>query len=262
MRDAVMEERYESPILKIILICAIICCAVSLILPWGEVNAGIMGQGQFYAWGARTSSFLGNSGDVWFLYFEFLFRDSSIIFGDTDFIEIVIPMMMAIVVLPLLVIGIIYGISAQKKLSFSEKNIKSKDSIFVPKFSLNAGFMVVISIVLFYIFIQFGVITSNTTLSSLYKWSTGLSLAIISCVLFFGTYIAFEVMVKSQPYGKEGKEIPQKDRQKIKAEPELDATNKGTNIKEREETPKYCANCGIKIEGTPKFCHKCGHKLR
>ena len=58
------------------------------------------------------------------------------------------------------------------------------------------------------------------------------------------------------------KEIVQE--QKIvhsKYEPEQGKIDKDVEVKETAKIPKYCYNCGAKIEGRPKFCHKCGSKF-
>ncbi|UCD13110.1 MAG: hypothetical protein JSW60_06000 [Thermoplasmatales archaeon] len=57
------------------------------------------------------------------------------------------------------------------------------------RWGLFSGISIVLAIVFFYMFIQFGLISSNAMISSYYQYTTGFYLMIFSAVLFFSAYL-------------------------------------------------------------------------
>lgn len=189
-----MNEKDMKNIAKILVIIAVALCGVSLILPWNGFSMNIMGASmgvEFYPWGGHAYMNLGalsgyytggttpSSMDMWsILYILNAGAPASGTSGTTtanvtsgDIASTAALIFSFIFAILTLVFGLI-----------SLKSIKQKKSI-MPLFAAIAS---LITIILFFAGISMA-LSSDTTgvASSMFKWTYGFFIMIISMILFF-----------------------------------------------------------------------------
>ena len=99
-------------------------------------------------------------------------------FGSGEYSNQLIPIFTSFLVMPVSILGIALAIVDYIYIK------RSQD-----RWGLSSGISTVLAIVLFYIFIQFGLISSNAMISSYYQYATGFYLMIFSAVLFFSAHL-------------------------------------------------------------------------
>ncbi len=180
-------EVYVKKIVKILLIIATVLCLLSILLPWGEISSssGFIGSPiTFYGWGmnVQVSPFPDNP-NPWFLYISILDSNSIYYFAETD--SLLLPVIFASILIVFVIGAILLGISSFFKV---DKNKKTD--------SIGAGILAIASVISFYIFIQFGILSLSGILSPLFSYSVGFYFMIMSAILFF---IAFGLIVEFIP---------------------------------------------------------------
>ena len=172
-------EVYVKKIVKILLIIAIVLCLISILLPWGEISSSneVVGSAMtFYCWGMNVQApVLPDSPSTWFLYISILDSNSIYYLEETD--SLLLPVIFATILIMFLIGAILLGISSFFKI---DKNKKTD--------SIEAGILAIASVISFYIFIQFGILSLSGMLSPLFSYSVGFHLMIISGILFFIAY--------------------------------------------------------------------------
>jgi len=180
-------EVYVKKIVKILLIIAIVLCLISILLPWGEISSSNETVGSaltFYCWGMNNQAPLNQDNPLqWLPYISILDSNSKAYFGETD--SLLLPVIFACIIIIFLIGAILLGIA-----SFFKVNKNEKSS------SIEAGILAIISVISFYIFIQFGFLSLSGLLSPLYSYSAGFYFMIISGILFF---IAYGLIVEFIP---------------------------------------------------------------
>jgi len=168
-----MNQKDKQLLGKLILAIAIILLALSFLFPWGEITLGILGASDFYTWGIQTSSLISESPTTTF-YWDLLSPDSIFVEYVQDYL---IHVFLTIVMLPLNLIALglaIIGVTRYQK--------NGRD------LSLRAGIISLITIFIFVIAVNFGLLNAFEGLSPYYEWSAGLFIGIFSVILFFTSY--------------------------------------------------------------------------
>ena len=179
-----MDMKDTKTLMKIFLLIGIILCGVSLIVPWGESSLEPFGKVTFYSWGLHTTSTV-TSDNQWSIYIPSLFNESvySGLFSREEIETYAIPFVLSIFVMPLSILSLVCGIIA-------EEQLKKKSGLFLNL----AGGVPIIAVVLFFMFIQFGVFstTSGLVLSLNYEYSTGLYSMIAAAIVFISSYFIID----------------------------------------------------------------------
>ena len=177
-------EVYVKKIVKILLIIAVVLCLLSILLPWGEISYSGFGGNTYYCWGmnAQASSVQDNPSQ-WLLYISIL--DDSNIYNIAETNSLLLPVIFATILIIFVIGAILLGISSLFKI---DKNRKTN--------SIEAGIFAIVSVISFYIFIQFGILSISGILSPLFSYSVGFYFMIISGILFF---IAFGLISEFIP---------------------------------------------------------------
>jgi uncharacterized membrane protein len=179
-----MNDKKINSLTKIILIISILLCILSIILPWGQIAIPPFGKVDFYCWGISGVSVLGSHEPSTELYVSFFFNEEfiTLLNESENFIGFVVPMILGILILPLLIIGIILGslyLSMESKRNIV--NIRS------------AGIWILISIIFFYIFMQFGLLSlfqnSIISFSNYFSYASGYFIVILSGIIIIAIYI-------------------------------------------------------------------------
>jgi len=176
-----MKKRIYENFSKICLITAILLTAFSLIVPWGNISSESSDSGSFYCWGAQTSSLFTNSTHANFYFTILTDRNSSSFLESEEWSSFLIPTICSLLILPTCLLALVFGY-------FDFRRIKQKKITI----GLEAGIFAVLSIILFYLFIQFGIFSVNNSISQYYTWSLGFYMVIIAVVLFFSSYFLRE----------------------------------------------------------------------
>jgi hypothetical protein len=166
---------------RIFLTIGLVLIGLSLIIPWGEISVGILGNADFYMWGVELSSPIAGTSE--FMSYTSLLSESSPFSQQAS--SYPFQIFLAIFVLPLSLLALIMGVVGEFGISKYGKS-----------FSLRAGILSVLSVVFFYLFIQFGMLRAFEQLSALYDWSIGFYLMIIGTILFFITFSILAVTDK------------------------------------------------------------------
>ena len=174
---------------KILILLGIILCGFAQIIPWGEINVenGLTSVSQFYSWGAQTSysiqddEWVRNEEGTQINFYFMMIMNSSFIndkWNSKDRTPIILPVLITILILPLCLISLIFGYLDYR--NFKVENIK---------IGYEAGICAVISIILFYLFIQFFIFPISPVISPSYSWSGGFYMMIFVVILFFSAYL-------------------------------------------------------------------------
>jgi len=183
-------------IIRIALIFAVFLGVLSLIIPWGQITLGAFGKVDFYGWGISGISILGYADPTTELYISFLFNEDFInLLSETNnFYGYLIPMILGVLVLPLLVIGLFCGL-------LSVFNVGKNEVAH----ARNAGILLLMSVILFYVFMQFGLLALlNSTFiafTNFFSYSVGYVIIIFSMIMIFCAYILLRIYGK---YGDQG----------------------------------------------------------
>jgi hypothetical protein len=163
------------------LVAAILLIAFSLIVPWGDVSSDSDDSGSFYCWGAQTSAMFPDSTQANFYFSIFTDRNSSSFLKSEDRGSYIIPTICSALILPLCLLALVSGY-----LDF--QHIKRNDR----RIGFEAGILSVSSIIVFYLFIQFGIFSVKTGISQYYTWGLGFYMLVIAVVLFISSYLLKE----------------------------------------------------------------------
>lgn len=193
-----MDEKLIDSVFRIILIIALVCCVVSMLLPWGDITVEGVFKAEFYCWGASSQSmgiFTGSSQETW-LYVSLFFNEHfmNLITENGDLFGFVFPMIFGILVFPFMILGLGFGsFFLVKKQGDRFKNIR------------DAGIFVIAALIFYYIFIQFGFlslldyftrgISSVVSISRFFSYASGFYLGIVAVVLIFGLFIVHNEVV-------------------------------------------------------------------
>jgi len=171
-----MEKKDLRTIAMFCLIGGIVLCTFAQILPWGNIDMTPSGSVIFYSWGMQVSSTSHSELDFYSRFLTDL--NSTIYLGSGEYSNTLIPIFFSILIMPVSILGILFAIIDYVFLKRSQV-----------RWGLVSGISIVLAIVFFYIFIQFGLISSNAMISSYYQYTTGFYLMILSAVLFFSAYL-------------------------------------------------------------------------
>lgn len=173
-----MDEQF-SRIVKYLLLIVLILNVISILVPWGTLDASIFGKADFYSWGSHIRTFNGENN----YSLNVFFLDSSNFndfFNISDFEIGFIPLIMGILVLFFSILVISFTIGFLVKNEFYKKDIIS-----ITVYSI-------LAVICFYIFIQFGITSMPASAVLDFEYSSGLYLVILSiCILVF-TYFLFD----------------------------------------------------------------------
>jgi len=171
-----MEKKDLRTIAMFCLIGGIVLCAFAQIVPWGNIDVAPSVSVIFYSWGMQASSPDFNGLEYYFRFLSDLNSTTNFIPG--EYSNTLIPIFFSFLVMPVSILGILFAIIDYIYLKKSQV-----------RWGIVSGLSIVLAIVFFYIFIQFGIISSNAMISSYYQYTTGFYLMILSAVLFFSAYI-------------------------------------------------------------------------
>jgi uncharacterized membrane protein len=205
-----LEEKTTDSILKILLIIAILLSILSIIIPWGNLSVGIIGNVDFYCWGISGTSIFGGSESTTELYVTLFFNDDfmTLLTENEDFIGFIIPMVLSILILPFLAIGIIYG-SSYVLFDSKKDNVNIRDS----------ALWIIVSLVFYYLFIQFGMLSLienivSISIANLFSYTVGYFVVIFSAIILISLYFLHKEFLESQMSEKKTKDH-QKDLSRI-----------------------------------------------
>ena len=174
-----MEERLEI-IIKYLLIVVIILNSISLLVPWSEFNDPIeYGNADFYNWGAHRFSLNGTNNYTF--YVSFLIPENlDNFFGIQSFQLGFIPLIFGILTIFFTACVIVFSIRLIFKNEYDKNNFAylTIHSIF--------------SVVSFYIFTHFGILSLPHPVSFSLHYSMGFIFACISIFLLFFIYLFFD----------------------------------------------------------------------
>ena len=183
-----MDEKNIVSINRLLFIIALFLGVLSLILPWGQITIGAFGKVDFYSWGISGISILGYADPTTEMYVSFLFNEDFInLLSETNnFYGYLVPMILGVLVLPLVVIGLFLG-------SLSVFNISKKEVVY----ARDAGIVLLISVILYYFFMQFGLLTllnsSYIAFTNFFSYTVGYVITIFSMIMIFGAYILLKM---------------------------------------------------------------------
>ncbi len=167
------------------LIGGVVLCAFAQILPWGEIDMSPSASVIFYSWGLHASSTETNEIGS---YFNFVAEiNKTKYFGPGEYSTFLIPILISISILPFSILIIVFSIMDYLGMKKGQVRI-----------GIYSGIISIVVLVLFYIFIQFGVISSNARLSSLFQYTSGFYLMIIAVVLFISAHLITGIGVESK----------------------------------------------------------------
>jgi uncharacterized membrane protein len=179
-----LDEKNVNSILRIVLTVAIFFGVLALILPWGQISVGALGRADFYCWGISGISILGSTDGSTDLYVGFFFNEDfmQLLSESDNFVGYIVPMLLGVFVVPLLLIGLFFG--ALSVFRMGKRGVGNTRDAFI---------WIIVSVVFFYIFMQFGLLallnSSYIAFSNFYSYSIGYGLVIFSIVLIMGVYI-------------------------------------------------------------------------
>ena len=254
-----MKNKDAIYVIKIVVILALVFCAVAQILPWRgfSIDSSYGSAGvDFYTWGGHVYTSIYNpiygssqSFDIWSIFYLINIGlpdtisgvDISSMIASSFTAENLAATTLFVLTFIFCIITIIAGILTLRKQNAS----------------LIAGITALISIIIFVVGISIAFAQDPTgILSDMAPYTIGFILMIISMILFFVAFIMHYILLPSpspnlaQPkHTYPGYEPPQSTKD-YKFKP------KDTLIK------KICSECSGKIEGNPKYCLNCGKKLR
>jgi len=171
----VRKEHLKKDLIKYILIISTVLCIISILIPWGTIYYN-GNEINFYNWGIQSidSSLKTEWG--------FLTNPPSLtnIFTNDEIKGIPLPLALWFATFCIAVMIIILGFLAVILI----ENIKKYNCHTV------AGGLAILSLIFFFIFIDFGLFSSKLglTLKSHYNWSFGFILMLLSAILFFVTF--------------------------------------------------------------------------
>ena len=163
-----------------ILIIAILFVFISIIVPWGTIDAKIgaysVGQVDFYTFGVHAT---GGSSSEWSIFFDL--ESLKTIFSVADFADLELPFAMYIAIFPVILCVLIIGIA--DLLTFYTRKINIDLSI------MN-GLLVISTLFLFYIFVNFGLfsIPFGISLKPYFNFSMGFYFMLLSGIMFFASF--------------------------------------------------------------------------
>lgn len=182
-------------IYKIVLIVALVLSIVSMLLPWGEISFQGLGKMDIYSWGVSSqtnSIFTGStqeSGLYIFLFFNQNFM--TMLSENQEMMGFIFPMIFGILVFPLLIVGIVFG----------SLYLLNKPQVGLKNFR-DSGIFIFTSVIFFYIFIQFGLLSllsyEISYLANLFSYSAGYYLTIFAGVLVLALFVIHTEFVKKR----------------------------------------------------------------
>ncbi len=169
-----MHKKDIETILRLIFILSIALSGLSLLVSWGNLNMGAF-SANFYSWGVQET---GIENGNFYLYFQLLFdNEVGSIFSNIELVDYIIPLICSLVILPLHLISLVYCYFEYS--SFNKNKYRTRWDI---------GLYTLFCPVLFYIFIQYGVFTTNATFTSLFDFSAGFYMMVFSSIILFSLY--------------------------------------------------------------------------
>ena len=179
-----MDDKTLGSITRILLIIAIFLGVLSLILPWGQISVGAFGKVDFYCWGISGVSIFGSTESTTELYVSFFFNEDfmTLLSESGNFLGFIAPMVFGVFVVPLLLVGLILGAMSLFKVGKREQ-VNTRD----------AAIWLVVAVVFYYLFIQFGLLTllnsSFIAFSNLFSYTIGYVVVVLSVIIVVGVYI-------------------------------------------------------------------------
>ena len=186
-----MDAEKVKQIALYIMIIGLLIVIVSLIVPWGTIDAKIgsltFGHVDFYCWGIHSTSGTSSSWSI------FLNIDSlKFWFSEEELKDFALVLTFYIAIIPVILMILILGVVTSYAI-FNEK--------YSYNFSVAIGSLAIINLFFFYVFINFGLfsVQSGLLIKPYFNFSTGFYLMLFSSILFFVSYFStkwFENIVK------------------------------------------------------------------
>ena len=187
----VVKKHFKKDLIKYVLIISTVLCVISIMVPWGTLQekSNLYYNGveiNFYIWGIQSSN--SSLKTEW----GFLINPTSLlnVFTYDEIKEIPIPLAIWFATFFISIMIVILGFFG---IVFIE-NIQKNNCHTV------AGGLAILSLIFFFIFINFGLFSSKLglTLKSNFNWSFGFFLMLLSAILFFVTFFVDKYFLKSE----------------------------------------------------------------
>jgi len=174
-------DRDFDKIVRYFIIGAVLISILSLILPWGSSNIGELGEFTFYNWGVNANSIIGiDSTDTnqWVFYFEFADPGNfKYIYGTEDLDVNIIAIGFGI-----FSIVFIFALLGMAFINLRQEKIKKQ-------YILEIIIWAVLSIISFYIFIQFGILSLPYSSLLNFNYGIGFTGMIFSIILLSVSFL-------------------------------------------------------------------------
>jgi ribosomal protein L40E len=286
-----MDEKSMKVTVKILLLCGILFCGISQLVPWVQLSFEGFGSVDYYSWGVGFSSSLGQGGT------SFYFSENAFttLLGTTGNLVTGIISILLYFILPLSIIALIAG-------AYSVFNIEKKRT----KSPVSAGILCIIAPVILYITIQSMTLSLGGSLGMVpYQISFGFILMIVASGFFFSGYFLSKKIqyaptmqqippyqvpspTPGTPYPTSPPNVTPAPPPSAGASPQpISATQPPQSITPGESTTtpnttsdnqvyyntvsqqidkklkniKFCPECGAKVDSDAKFCEECGAKI-
>jgi len=174
-----MKNNYKIDIVKYFLIITITLCAISHLFAWGTIQVNST-EVNIYSWGIHSSNDWGITINP---------SSLTLIFPTEEINELFVPFGIWISTFFIGIMAIIVGVLGLRNLS----NLKKRD------WSAEAGTLTIITMVLFYFFINFGLFSTETgiSLKSSFSWSFGYFIMLTSGILFFIAFFINKYQIRT-----------------------------------------------------------------
>ena len=178
-----MKSRFKKDIVKYLLIIAIVLCIISHLFSWGTIKENET-EMNIYSWGIQSSN--STSQNIWGTPFNP--PSISKIFPNDEINQLGIPFAIWGVPLVSSIVGIIFGIIA----------LISMDNKKRPDLTSEAGLFAILSLIFFYIFVNFGLFSTEigSALKSDFSWSAGFFIMLLSGILFFVAFFLNKYVIQ------------------------------------------------------------------
>jgi len=163
-----------------ILIIGLLFVFISIIVPWGTIDAKIgaysAGQVDFFPFGVHVT---GGSSSDWSIFFDI--ESLKTIFSVADFTELELPFAMYIAIFPIILCILIIGIADLITINIRKINVD---------LSILNGLLAISTLFLFYIFVNFGLfsIPFGINLKPYFNFSMGFYFMLLSGIMFFASF--------------------------------------------------------------------------
>ena len=178
------EKPFKKDLIKYLLLISTVICLISIVLPWGTVHY-IGTEINFYTWSIQT--IYGSENTIW----GYITDPSSLtnLFTNNEVNTFAFPLALWFGTFAITIIIIILGISA-----IFTKNIQKYN------YPAVSGGLAILSLIFFFIFINFGFFPSKAGLNfrNYFSWSYGFFLMLLSGILFFVSFFVDKYFLNNE----------------------------------------------------------------